>query len=701
MTASQADAGTYPAQADAGKPGPVPSRGAHWRAEAMLALEVAGLTGFVFARPTFAPFGRSPETFLARGSDWYDVVLFAAAVVVLPLALIAGVAALTRAFGGRVRRAAHLAVVGGLGWLAAWGLLQHFTDWAPRLRLAVATLSAALLAMARWRAELVGRFLRYAGVGSVLFLAQFLFLSPTASIVLGGRHGGADEAGRAAVAAAVGGDAPPVVVVVLDGLSTGLLLDGDGRIDAGLYPNLAELAAGATWYRNNTTVAPITLQAVPAIWSSRLGGTSTPPVYSQYRHNLFTLLGGTYDLHVGEQVTGLCPLSLCPLERDGSPVPRLLGDARALWEDTLFRREGDPEVVPQAFDARYELFGEWIEEQDFGLGERPDLFAYHLLLPHAGWDYLPDGRRYAAAGRPTGLFVGHWGVVGADVARQRHILQAQAADGLLGRLFDRLRDAGTYDDALIVVTADHGYAFETDNPWRGVSSGNADEIMWVPLLVKAPGQARGDIDDRNTMTIDVLPTIADELGIDLPWDVDGVPAHSAQRDLSDKWIVDWEWHRLHPDDDDVHVRVDGREMFDRVLDSDPVGADSSDPLAVWERTAHGGLVGRRVDELSVGEPAPEAVEVDNLAAWSAVDLRWPPLELYGAGWLPPAPVAVAVNGVVSAVVPAISTPFGISVVHALLWPGALREGENDIALYRIHGPPTDPTLAPVTVEPRD
>ena len=73
-----------------------------------------------------------------------------------------------------------------------------------------------------------------------------------------------------------------------------------------------------------------------------------------------------------------------------------------------------------------------------------------------------------------------------------------------------------------MVTADHGAAFEVGEPLRGVSTANADNVLWVPLLVKAPGQATGQIDDRPARTIDVLPTMAEILDLDLPDGVDGV-----------------------------------------------------------------------------------------------------------------------------------------------------------------------------------
>jgi len=46
--------------------------------------------------------------------------------------------------------------------------------------------------------------------------------------------------------------------------------------------------------------------------------------------------------------------------------------------------------------------------------------------------------------------------------------------------------------------------------------------MWVPMLIKAPGQTKGRIDDRNWEHVDLLPTIADLVGLSVPWKVDGL-----------------------------------------------------------------------------------------------------------------------------------------------------------------------------------
>ncbi len=102
-------------------------------------------------------------------------------------------------------------------------------------------------------------------------------------------------------------------------------------------------------------------------------------------------------------------------------------------------------------------------------------------------------------------------------AYQRHLLQVGYADRLLGDLLERLRDTGMYDRSLVVVTADHGMSFREGESGRVASQANLEDIAFVPLFVKQPGQERGEVVDHHVETIDVLPTIAEVLGFRIPW----------------------------------------------------------------------------------------------------------------------------------------------------------------------------------------
>ena len=101
------------------------------------------------------------------------------------------------------------------------------------------------------------------------------------------------------------------------------------------------------------------------------------------------------------------------------------------------------------------------------------------------------------------------------------LLQVGYTDLLVGRLLDSLEESGLYDRALIVLAADHGVSFHPGGWRRLVTTDNAPEVAGVPFFVKYPGQRAGRVDERAARTVDILPTIADVVGVKLPWKVDG------------------------------------------------------------------------------------------------------------------------------------------------------------------------------------
>jgi hypothetical protein len=169
----------------------------------------------------------------------------------------------------------------------------------------------------------------------------------------------------------------------------------------------------------------------------------------------------------------------------------------------------------------------------FDADKGPALYFLHLMLPHQPWVRHPNGELYtlvdpgASSLHPDDQSMRwSWSDWIAAVSEQRHLLQAQYADALVGALLDGLQDQGLYDDSLVVVTADHGISFEPGRDDRFVSPSTIDAIAYAPLLIKAPGQRDGVVDDANVMSVDLLPTIADLLDLPVGWDVDGAPADS-------------------------------------------------------------------------------------------------------------------------------------------------------------------------------
>ncbi len=172
-------------------------------------------------------------------------------------------------------------------------------------------------------------------------------------------------------------------------------------------------------------------------------------------------------------------------------------------------------------------FQQWVD--DIQPGARPSLNFKHTLLPHVPWQYLPSGDRYrrqpndAIDGLSSQSFEDQGQL---DVLFQRHALQTMFADLQLQKLWDKLKATDMWDDALIVVAADHGVSFPHRLERRRLTRETAAEIAPIPLFIKAPGQTEGKVNDAYVETIDILPTIFDILELDPRVEMDGKSAYS-------------------------------------------------------------------------------------------------------------------------------------------------------------------------------
>jgi Sulfatase len=685
-----------PATASTPPAGPASPRPASWlRRELGPALELGALGAFVVTRPVLASFGDAPDVFIAEMARRVDIVAFAVLVAFGPLlaALLGG--SVARLAAPRLRRRAHLVAVGGLAWLAVWQLADMLTPLPIAGLAALGLLGGVGIAVWRARTSAVGTFLRYAAVAAVVFAAQFAFASPASSLIWESEAVAADPEAVAAVDASLGDDAPPVVMVVLDELPTATLLDGDGRIDADLFPNFARLAADGTWYRNHTTVAGRTPDALSAILTGRYPDPEAAPTAATVPDNLFTLLADTYDLHVREQLTAFCPRARCEdAVSRRTQVPALVADGVALWGRYMVR--GGAPGIPTRTDDRLDELNDWIADQDFGGGGRPGLHVVHTVLPHSGWEYLPDGTRYRSDPHPTGATPDHtWTDRGTIVGRQRHVMQTQAVDRSLGTLIERLESAGAYDDAVVVVTADHGGAFVPGEPRRGATEAQYEQIAWTPLIIKAPHQAAGVVSDDNVQNIDILPTVFDLIGVDDVPEVDGhsVAGGTAARD-DEKWLVPFPMTTLEPSGEHGRLRLDAEEGLRRVLRSDAVPGEG--PRAVWQLLPGRPLVGTAVADLRVGDEARATVDPGFDDAFDDLDVdALLPLQIDTTATVEPGtPLVVAVNGVVagSTLADGGGDPAHVQV---MVEPGALTEGDNDVRLYVVGGGRNAEVLHPV------
>jgi hypothetical protein len=338
--------------------------------------------------------------------------------------------------------------------------------------------------------------------------------------------------------------------------------------------------------------------------------------------------------------------------------------------------------------------------RSIGRSDRPTLDYIHFMLPHSPWQYLPTGQRYDAPDPPEGEVFFRWGDdASAAAARERHLLQVAYCDRIVGQVIARMKAAGIYDESLLIVTADHGVAFRARSGIRGVYPDNYEQILWTPLFVKTPGQREGAVSDRQVRSLDLLPTIAEVIGVDVPWKLDGISVFRSRPARDTLRVLGWTRWDTVPPGPDGFMRLDSGRFPIVVASAVPRGSGPGD-LARYQTGRLGGLVGARVDALPRASPSPAVVQLAEPERWTDVDPRAATLPTYVSGTITagrPVAVAVSVNGVIGGWSESFASDGGGDVrrFFTVIPPELLRAGRNDVRVYVVKGDAASPSLAPV------
>lgn len=217
----------------------------------------------------------------------------------------------------------------------------------------------------------------------------------------------------------------------------------------------------------------------------------------------------SHSLHAGLQTL------LQDFFPDARSLPNLLTATSVVLSIADLYRFSDQDPYPP--DRSYAAAQSLIEKHPPG---RPIYLWTHTWAPHAPYlpppstkykllpageleeykDFADDGGNYATARQPV-----------VDKLRLRYRESVMGADESLGRFLDTLRRLGRFENAIIVVTADHGESFE-----RGLL-GHSGELLHeavirIPLLIKLPRQQTGRIVDQPASQIDLPATVLDLTG---------------------------------------------------------------------------------------------------------------------------------------------------------------------------------------------
>ncbi|MFI6874559.1 sulfatase-like hydrolase/transferase [Streptomyces sp. NPDC050400] len=159
--------------------------------------------------------------------------------------------------------------------------------------------------------------------------------------------------------------------------------------------------------------------------------------------------------------------------------------------------------------------------------DRPFLLFVSLIEPHhqnATDDYpAPDGNtaHQQASWLPPDLAA--LSPSAPQGGAHRHLAgylgQIRRVDEGVGRLRDALRSLGLTDGTVLAWTADHGSHFRTRNG-EYKRSGH-DASVRVPLALTGPGFTGGGLVRHPVSTADLMPTLLDAAGVEVPPGVQG------------------------------------------------------------------------------------------------------------------------------------------------------------------------------------
>jgi len=127
-------------------------------------------------------------------------------------------------------------------------------------------------------------------------------------------------------------------------------------------------------------------------------------------------------------------------------------------------------------------------------------------------------------------------------------------DFQIGELIDRLKKIGFYENTLIIITSDHGEAFGERNLMEHGVSVYQDQV-YVPLIIKFPNTNEGRVVDEVVNSVDLMPTVLDVTGYEIPEDIDGISVLRLKHDNArnvisesypNKYLLSWHarFHRI-------------------------------------------------------------------------------------------------------------------------------------------------------------
>ena len=327
---------------------------------------------------------------------------------------------------------------------------------------------------------------------------------------------------------------PSVVLIVLDALNAAHVTHlGYERPTT---PHLDLLAQDAVSFSRALAPAPYTLASIPSLLTGRLPDAHGLTQKTQKLRDS--------ELTLAERLSAAgYPCFGATANANGGPAFGIHQGFDEFHE--LYMGEGPADAVrvdhpgksmhiPCAGEA-LSMLEDFIARTEQG---RPAFYYLHVLEPHL--PYTPPKQyleRFARDPAYDGPFLGGPDDVLVGSTQGRYIADERDAayvtdlydaniayvDAVVGQMIEVLKRVDLYDDAILVVTSDHGEALWEHGQW-GHNYQLYEEQVHVPLIVRLPGEdaPRGRIEDAMVSLLDLVPSLADWVGLPRVEGVDGI-----------------------------------------------------------------------------------------------------------------------------------------------------------------------------------
>ena len=308
-----------------------------------------------------------------------------------------------------------------------------------------------------------------------------------------------EEASKASSSAIRAADQPFNVLLFTFDTTRADFLGSYGRKDAST-PNLDRLAAEGVRFEHAISSNPVTQPAHSTIL------TGVYPMVHGVRDNLLFRLPEERQT-LAELLSGNGYRTGAAI--GGFPLTREFGTHQGfdLYDDDLTARRRDHRGRPAPWKSNtyYE--------------ERPAADVNDAILPFLrektdrpffAWLHYWDPHEPLIAPPPFGQLFAHSPYDG----------EIAYADANFGKILAELDHLGVAERTIVIMTSDHGEGHNEHGEATHAFLAY-DTTLHVPLIISVPGQHAGTVVAQTVGTVDIVPTVLDLLGLEVPEEIQG------------------------------------------------------------------------------------------------------------------------------------------------------------------------------------